>query len=82
MNAADLILVFDEENVDEVRHRFSHADQKIHLLDPAGPIRDPFGTDEARFEITYRRIADCLAALEATRISGHHRVQPVVEQQA
>lgn len=64
VDVADLIVVFDQENLDEMHRRFPEARAKTHRLDPDGPIQDPFGTDEARFEVTYRRIADRLRTLE------------------
>ena len=67
---ADLVIVFDQINLDAIAARYPQLRQRIHLLGEAGPapdgdceIRDPEGRDETTFLSTYRRIDDCLATL-------------------
>ena len=71
VEAADLVLVFDEENLAVVRELHPRAAGKLHrigLLSADGPVnvRDPYG-DELR---SYRRsYDDIVRALEASRIA-------------
>ena len=73
LEAADLVIAFDQINLDSIAARYPHLADRIHLLgeaDASGApdvqILDPEGKDETTFLTTYRRIDACLAALAPT----------------
>jgi protein-tyrosine phosphatase len=62
---AEVIFVFDEEDLRTVRTRFPFAAGRIHLLGLVAPgktlaIMDPYGQGRDVFDGVYRRIADAL----------------------
>jgi protein-tyrosine-phosphatase len=69
LNAADVILVFDEINLKSIAARYPELDKPVYLIgeviSSADPqILDPEGKSEATFFSTYRRIDECLTVLE------------------
>ncbi len=72
--AADLIVVFDQQNNDAVSHRHPDLRNRIIMLgDISGPgtIADPVDGDEAEFELCYGRIERGLAGMaEVLRASS------------
>ncbi len=72
MNAADIVIIFDEINRNSIAARYPNLEKNIYLLGSAVPdadpvIPDPEGRDEATFVSTYRRIDACLAKLSEAR---------------
>ena len=68
LEAADVVIAFDQINLDSIAARYPHLKQPIFLLAEADPggrgqILDPEGKDETTFLSTYRRIDACLAPL-------------------
>lgn len=71
MNAADVIIVFDNINLKSIAARYPELDTPVYLLGEAGTsadpqILDPEGKSEATFFSTYRRIDECLVELAKT----------------
>ena len=65
VRAADIVFVFDEENLSVVRELHPAVDGKLHrigLLSPEGPvnIRDPYGAEFAHYQRSYADIARAL----------------------
>jgi protein-tyrosine-phosphatase len=62
LSAADVVLVFDEENLETVERRFPYARSKLFRLGaldravPGGTIADPYGGTEEAFRVTYEQI--------------------------
>lgn len=69
LERADAVFVFDEQNERTIVTEHPWAAKRIHFLgalSDGGPLKigDPFGGARARYEATYRLIADALAAAE------------------
>lgn len=80
LEAADLVIAFDEINLDSIAARYPGLQQKIYLLGDACPasgrqILDPEGKDDATFSATYDRIDASLAALAQAVSASAHRIQ-------
>lgn len=75
---ADVILVFDEANLNRVRSLFPEADEKLYRLGAIAPggsveLHDPYGGDLEAFSDSYRRIAgaiEVVAELMTARLPG------------
>jgi len=70
LEGADLVIAFDEINLNAIAARYPALKNRIFLLGESGAdtaagaqILDPEGKDEATFLSTYRRIDACLARL-------------------
>lgn len=68
LKAADIVIVFDDINLNSIKARYPDFEKPIYLLGSAGSdtdplIPDPEGRDESTFLSTYRRIDACLAEL-------------------
>jgi protein-tyrosine-phosphatase/predicted ATP-grasp superfamily ATP-dependent carboligase len=67
LDAADVVIVFDEINLRSIAARYPDFDKHVFLLGEAGGgdphILDPEGKDEHTFLSTYDRIDACLARL-------------------
>jgi protein-tyrosine-phosphatase len=65
--AADVIVVFDEINLNSISARYPDLDRPVFLLGEVGgaepQILDPEGKDEHTFDSTYDRIDACLKKL-------------------
>ncbi len=71
--AADLVLAFDERNVQALTRRFPHLAGRIVLLgdfDQSGRIADPWGGPVVVFAACYDRISRAITALAAEIASG------------
>ena len=70
LEAADLVVVFDEINLRSIKKRYPALRNRVFLLGEldAGQaeIHDPEGKTEATFLATYQRIDACLTALAQT----------------
>ena len=81
LEAADLVIAFDQINLDSIAARYPHLTDRIHLLGEAeannGDIQilDPEGKDETTFLSTYRRIDACLAVLAGASTSSPAHLQ-------
>jgi protein-tyrosine-phosphatase/predicted ATP-grasp superfamily ATP-dependent carboligase len=80
LEAADVVIAFDEINLHSIAARYPHLAQRIFLLGEACPapdrqILDPEGKDDATFTSTYRRIDTCLAALAQAVPASAARLQ-------
>jgi len=80
LEAADLVIAFDEINLNSIAARYPHLQHRIFLLGEACPvpdrqILDPEGKDDATFTSTYRRIDTCLAALAQALPASAARLQ-------
>jgi protein-tyrosine-phosphatase/predicted ATP-grasp superfamily ATP-dependent carboligase len=68
LEAADIVIAFDQINLDSIASRYPNLKNRVFLLGEAGldadlQILDPEGKDETTFLSTYRRIDACLAKL-------------------
>jgi protein-tyrosine-phosphatase len=66
LDAADIVIVFDEINLNSIAARYPDLGKPLFLLGEAGAgaqILDPEGKDESTFLSTYRQIDACLARL-------------------
>lgn len=74
MKTADIVIAFDEINLNSIRARYPNFEKHVYLLGSAGPdtdplIPDPEGRDESTFHSTFQRIDACLVKLaEATPV--------------
>jgi len=64
----DLVMVFDEENLDRVQADFRECSNKtflLHHVRDSGPlfVKDPYGASEKQFVATYREIMQSVDAL-------------------
>lgn len=77
LDAADLIIAFDQINLDSIAARYPHLKDRVYLLGEADTasaadsasgvqILDPEGKDATTFRSTYLRIDACLAALASS----------------
>jgi len=73
LEAADLVIAFDQINLDSIAARYPQLVDRIYLLGEADvdsavdvQILDPEGKDETTFLSTYQRIDACLAELHTT----------------
>lgn len=84
LNAADIIFVFDEINLNSIASRYPDLDKPVYLLGEASgsanpQILDPEGKSEVTFFSTYRRIDECLAALATTVSTPGELMQEAVK---
>lgn len=68
MNAADIVIAFDEVNRNSIRARYPSLEKHVYLLGSAGSdtdssIADPEGRDVSTFLSTFQRIDSCLMKL-------------------
>ena len=80
LQAADIVIAFDQINLDSIAARYPELEQRVFLLGEAGAgadpqILDPEGKDETTFLSTYRRIDACLARLAQSAPVRAERVQ-------
>jgi len=83
LEAADIVIAFDEINLGAIAARYPDLQHRIFLLgelgaeqDGAGAqILDPEGRDEATFLSTYRRIDACLTRLQQAVAQSAGRMQ-------
>lgn len=81
---ADVIFVFDANDLAMVRRRFPAARSKtflLGLLSPQGAtvITDPYGKSGAEFDHTYRTIASSLDSVLSSERIGHVGIRPGLE---
>jgi protein-tyrosine-phosphatase/predicted ATP-grasp superfamily ATP-dependent carboligase len=79
--AADMIVVFDDSNVDRIRSEYPAARNRIFKLgvlcpDSDGEIRDPWGGDDARFAAAYSQITEAIDGLSHA-FNGKRTTVPV-----
>jgi protein-tyrosine-phosphatase len=81
--AADIVIVFDQINLDSIAARYPELDKEVFLLGDADgaaerQILDPEGKDETTFLSTYRRIDASLSKLaQAMPVSANFTQAPV-----
>jgi len=80
LEAADIVIAFDETNLNSIAARCPHLGRRVCLLGEAGveadpQILDPEGKDEATFLSTYRRIDACLGRLAHEMAKTDPRMQ-------
>ena len=80
LEAADIVIVFDETNVSSIAARCPHLESRVCLLGEASveadpQIPDPEGKGECSFLSTYRRIDACLDRLAHEMAEAGPRLQ-------
>lgn len=84
LEAADIVIAFDEINLNAIAARYPDLKHRIFLLGEAGAgqdgsagvqILDPEGRDETTFLSTYRRIDACLTRLQQAVAQPAGRMQ-------